>query len=132
MKPQFTFLIFLFSALICDTGCGNPDKKTRIGKDYERVLFNGYRVFRANSSQVSIVDGSRNIIVGPSVTQYSHQDPLIFGEVDTSNWELISDEPGFFLLNTKSGSVEKGLEKAEWIRSLRKVGIENVPRLREP
>ena len=126
----FSVFFFVFSS--CDRNSSNPDAKIAIGKDYERIIFNGYKVFRANSSQVSIVDSSSNILVGPSVALYSHKYPFIFGEVRESDWKKISDKPGYFLMDANTGIINKGLTQSAWLDALRLNGIIAPPKLREP
>jgi hypothetical protein len=132
MNIARTFSIFFFIISGCDSSSPNPDVKIAIGKDYERIIFNGYKVFRANSSQISIVDNSSNILVGPSVALYSHKYPFIFGEVHESDWEKISDKPGYFLIDANAGIIRKGLTQSEWTDALRLNGITAPPKLRKP
>lgn len=121
--------LFIFG---CEDVSKNPDGKIPVGKDYERPLFEGYKIFRSGSRQISLADASGRLVVGPTVSEYSHQYPFIFGRVGESDWREISDTTGYFILDAQSGRIDKGLDKSEWNSLLKSFGVQTNPPLRNP
>lgn len=43
-----------------------------------------------------------------------------------------SDTPGFFILDSTTGAIEKGLSREDWLKKLRKAGVPGEPDLVYP
>lgn len=93
-------------------------------------LPNGYEFFRASRLEIYISkDGSLEL--GPAVSSFETDGDLVFGTITG----LPRREPddldtlGYFILDTKSGEVQKGLTKEQWLEELGKRGISDEPKL---
>ena len=102
-------------------------------------LSNGYRLIRTNTDFVLLVRGEKHAIhmlIKPDITEYKVIGNLVVGlaippfspnvnTADIGNW-------GYFLLDTKTGELHKGLCRADWESILAEHKLTERPRLREP
>lgn len=109
--------LFLIGCMEADT---NPDPKESVGRDYNRLLPGGYKICRSSASEICLADSKDKIVIAAKVQEYSHADGYIFGRV-ISEGELFPDKydvPGYFVVEIKTGYVNKGLEYEKWISML--------------
>lgn len=111
-------------AFVGMSGCGRP-----------APLPAGYTIFTASSQEVGLSGGRYgSIVAGPKVTQIGSAGTLIFGEIalrpDRPASE--SDTLGFFLLDTTTEAIQKGLTREELLTRLREAGVQGEPDLRRP
>jgi hypothetical protein len=107
------------------------------GGDYAVELANGYQLVRTNASTIMIWSpegASRRCMVPPKITRIGWKDDLVYGQVETdpSSDPGFRQAEGFFVLNTRDGSVSIGLTKDEYLAALRELGIREEPRLARP
>jgi hypothetical protein len=43
-----------------------------------------------------------------------------------------SETPGFFILDSATGTIERGLSREDWLKKLRKAGLQGEPELVYP
>lgn len=105
--------------------------------DYEGELPNGYELFKANSTEIGIAKGL--VLLTGDINWMNVKEDLVFGKVDELPAERRRTEvqkyeapPGYFILDTETGSLQLGLEKEEWLNELAKVGISEEPNLEMP
>jgi hypothetical protein len=85
--------------------------------DYAIPLPHGYSLIRANADEIFIAEPSRKIVIWPLVTGYVVLDDIVVG---TADWKPSSSEtlepasPRFFGLNTRTGEVSIGSDRAAW------------------
>lgn len=101
------------------------------GMDWHRPLQNGYSLCRSSSQVISVINEEDDLIISPNVDGYAEYPSLIVGHVST-NSDFASSRKGYFYINTKNESVQKGLNKRYWLTCLRKYGIKEQPVLRRP
>ncbi|QYO64135.1 hypothetical protein [Leptolyngbya sp. 7M] len=105
--------------------------------DYEGKLPNGYEMNKTSSTNIAIARGLT--VFRGDINRMNIRGNIVIGRVD----ELPSEEqrtrtskfeapPGYFILDTKTGSFQLGLEKEAWLRQLKKVGISEEPNLKMP
>ena len=94
----------------------------------------GYAVFIASSSEILLVDKQRSGVAGATVVQIGNSGVLIFGEIQVMPRRPAadSDTPGFFILDSSTGAIEKGLSREDWLKKLQKAGIQGEPELVYP
>jgi hypothetical protein len=97
----------------------------------------GYAIFFADSEDVGLVLPPKGeILVGPKLAKIGNSGTLIFGEVQPPrkpNPSLAgSGTPGFFILDTTTGTIERGLSRGEWSKKLQKAGLQGEPELVTP
>lgn len=132
VKKKLFFGIILITLLLTSLyGC--------LSIDYEGDLQNGYKVGKTSSLSFGIFSNkngsgfSREYITGINV-----KGNIVFGKIDVvpkKLQRLVSGEkrhPGYFILDTKTDLYRLGLEKQEWLKELRKVGILEEPILIQP
>lgn len=118
MKPSPLFVVSLLSLLFL-TACRKGDP-----------LPGGYAIFFAGGDDVSLVrPPNGDIFVGPKLIQIGNSGTLIFGNVQAkatrSNAE--SEIPGFFILDSTTGAIERGLSREDWLKKLQKAGLQGEP-----
>jgi len=125
MKTRTLSSLALLSLLFL-TGCskGNP-------------LPGGYAIFFGDSEDVGLVLPPKGeVLVGPKLTRIGNSGTLIFGEVQPPkkpNASLTgSRTPGFFILDSTTGAIERGLSREEWLKKLQKAGLQGEPELVYP
>lgn len=122
--PTPTFLTLTLLPLLLLTACrkGAP-------------LPGGYAIFFAGGDDVGLVRPPKGeILVGPKLVRIGNSGALIFGEVQAkaarSNAE--SEIPGFFILDSATGAIERGLSREDWLKKLQKTGLQGEPELVPP
>ncbi|MFO0999654.1 MAG: serine/threonine-protein kinase [Planctomycetaceae bacterium] len=110
----------------------------RIGKPFVEKqpslekLPNGFKVFFAGRTEVRIVTGTGESLIGPRVDAIGCDGDLIYGRI--IKYEHVpenSDTPGYFWIDSKSGQTSKGLELSAWRDVLKSKGV-TEPRLVAP
>jgi hypothetical protein len=95
----------------------------------------GYTVFRASSHEVGLSGGKyKSIVAGPKLIQVGSSGTLIFGEIALRPGvpPSESDTPGFFILDTTTEAIQKGLTREDWLKKLHEAGIAEEPGLQRP
>ena len=73
-----------------------------------------------------------DIVAGARVSQLGTDDDLIYGVVSKFNDSRTAEStPGHFWTNTKTGEIQRGLDRKTWREKLRELGIED-PQLAAP
>jgi hypothetical protein len=118
-----TLLALVLPTLLFLTGCnkGAP-------------LPGGYAIFIASSSEILLVDKQSGGVAGANLVQIGNSGALIFGEVQPMPGRPAtdSDTPGFFILDSTTGAIEKGLSRQDWLKKLQKAGVPGEPDLVYP
>ncbi len=89
----------------------------------KRTLPNNYSLIKDQYGCWEITNKEKDVIMiiaGPSVTSYAVVGDYVLGQCADSS-EIpkgFSDESGYFILNTKTGYIEKGMEKEEAIAKI--------------
>ena len=122
MKTR-TFLTLALLSLLLLTGCNRGEP-----------LPGGYAIFIASSSEILLVDKQRSGVAGANLVQIGNSRALIFGEIQAMPRRPAadSDTPGFFILDSSTGTTEKGLSREDWLKKLQKAGLQGEPRLVYP
>lgn len=104
------------------------------GWDYRISLPNGYEMVRIHSGSVAICDSNTVEVIGPNIDRYTVVQDVVAGHVVVARPDDFGQEekPGYFILDTRTGSVRKGLSEKQWIYSLSKYGVSDKPSLRRP
>ena len=94
----------------------------------------GYAIFIASSSEILLVDKQRSGVAGANLVQIGNSGVLIFGEIQAMPRRPgeDSDTPGFFILDSTTGTIEKGLSREDWLKKLQKAGLQGEPGLVYP
>jgi hypothetical protein len=97
----------------------------------------GYAIFFGDSEDVGLVLPPKGeILVGPKLAKIGNSGTLIFGEIQPpkkANPSLAgSGTPGFFILDSTTGTIERGLSRDEWSKRLQKAGLQGEPELVYP
>ena len=123
MKTRQLALLGLL-CLVC--GCG--------GNDFTVDLQNGYRLWKMNANEVYIAQPGDSLIIGPKIVLLNTEEEYIFGFVERPQRysNLVEITPGYFLVDTKNNTWEKGLSKDAWLIRLKTCGISSEPELRRP
>ncbi|HEY8506784.1 MAG TPA: hypothetical protein VIL32_00425 [Steroidobacteraceae bacterium] len=105
------------------------------------ALPNGYYIDRDRNSELRIVTRSGRKIIGP-ISGYAVYSDIVTGlvgpEVERSgaypNESPLpeSDQPNYFVLDTRTGQIEKGLTAEAWKARLAELKVASNPRLRVP
>jgi len=122
-----TFLTLALMSLLLLTACnkGAP-------------LPGGYAIFFGDSEDVGLVlPPNGEILVGPKLAKIGNSGTLIFGEVQLPNkperkFQTGSRTPGFFILDSTTGAIERGLSREDWLKKLQKAGLQGDPELVYP
>lgn len=121
----FIIFLFLFMLYFLSPGLG----------DFTKELPNGYKLERTNSETVFIAGKDSWAVIGANIDGYRVINNFVIGHISKSQLpdESISEKKiGYFILDTKTGDIEKGMSKIKWDLSLRKKGIINTQLLRSP
>ena len=121
MKPRTFLILALFPLLL--TGCNQGDP-----------LPGGYAIFIASGEETLLVDKQSGGVAGANLVQIGNSGTLIFGEIQIMPRRPAkdSDTPGFFILDSTTGVIEKGLSREDWLKKLKKAGIQGEPVLVYP
>ena len=109
MKARTLLTLALLSLLFL-TACNKGD-----------ALPGGYAIFFADSEDVGLVLPPKGeILVGPKLAKIGNSGTLIFGEVQLPKkperkFQTGSRTPGFFILDSTTGAIERGLSREEWL-----------------
>ena len=120
--------VFLIGvSLLFGLGCG----------DWSRSLPNGWSLVRVNGAEILIVgpDPDRQVIISSNVDRFGTEGDLVFGHVSVPDLPPDSTRdsiPGYFLVNTRTGAVLRGLDEEAWHAALRDAGVTRNPELRRP
>ena len=120
-------LVFVMSGLfVLFSGCS----------DFKIKLPNGYVLFRANATEIYIIDPKRivdRIIVFPHIEKYNVINTIVVGNVVSAEGEMKEySDPGYFILETNTGKVTTGLTKDSWLLKLKELGVDSEPELKIP
>jgi hypothetical protein len=91
----------------------------------------GYFLFRASGSEIYLNEPKYNGSVpglGRTLEAIGHHQNFIFGRSSAGPGAV----EGFFLLDTKDGSITTGLKEADWLTLTSAAGIPNPPPLVNP
>jgi hypothetical protein len=144
MGRQLSLLVVLLPLLLwlC-SGC------SYVQGDYAVDLPNGYSLVRSNSSDIAIFGPPElysSRVVPPLIVSIGVHENLVFGKVGDSQdlWLRGQDDlakaekaeqekaRGYFLLNTKTHAVKRGLIKEGWLDALKEQGVDSEPALKKP
>lgn len=120
-------IAFLGVSLLLWLGCG----------DWSRSLPNGWSLVRVNGAEVLIAgpEPDRLVIISSNVDRYGTEGDLVFGHVSVPDLPPESTQdsvPGYFLVNTRTGAVLRGLDEEAWRGALLDAGVTGNPKLRRP
>ena len=126
MKSRTLLPLALLSLLFL-TACNKGD-----------ALPGGYAIFIADSEDVGLVLPPKGeVLVGPKLVTIGNSGTLIFGEVQLPKkperkFRTGSRTPGFFILDSTTGTIERGLSREEWLKKLQQAGLQGEPVLAYP
>jgi len=95
----------------------------------------GYKVFQGSSHEVALAGGKYGAYVaGAELARLGSEGTLIFGEITLMPGRPASDSdtPGFFLLDTTTEVIQKGLSRENWLKKLHEAGVKGEPKLDYP
>jgi hypothetical protein len=123
MKARTLLTLALMSLLLLN-GCNKGDP-----------LPGGYAIFiPAGDDSIMLVDVKHMGVAGPTLTQIGNAGALIFGEIQATPRRSAADSktPGFFILDSATGTIERGLSREDWLKKLRRAGLQGEPELVYP
>lgn len=103
--------------------------------DYSIPLPNGYHLVRTYSNHVVMskppVDEG---VLGAPIESYAVSGQIVIGCVGSAEGYGYPQEeqPGYFIVDTKTGQVRKGLNSKEWKSILSSLGLRKIPNLMSP
>jgi hypothetical protein len=100
--------------------------------DYKVELGAGYALLRTNADTITIVREKSGFVIPPKIVGLNIRKDIILGKAESSPLADFASVPGFFILNTKTGSVQVGLDEQAWLNALRPLGFTEPPPLRRP
>ena len=131
MRRIFKLALTLMFLLTSSYGC--------LPVDYVGDLPNGYKVGKNNSTSISIFSTKDQTGFSKEyITRMNVRGSIVFGKIETIPPEpqrrVVGEKrhPGYFILNTETGLYQLGLERQNWLKELRKVGILEEPTLIRP
>ena len=94
----------------------------------------GYRIFFASGSEVYLVDPHDDSVIGATLAEVNTQGGLIVGRNVPRPGDRLFDrnEPGFFVIETGSGRITRGLSREQLEQHLRQLGQPGIPPLYPP
>lgn len=121
MKTRTLLPLALLSLLLMACNKGDP-------------LPGGYAIFIASGEETLLVDKHSGGVAGANLVKIGNSGALIFGEIQLMPRRPAkdSDTPGFFILDSTTGAIEKGLSREEWLKKLQKAGVQGEPELVYP
>lgn len=89
-----------------------------------RRLVNGYYLHNLGSAQ-NITLGESDEVIEPNVTLVGENDPYIFGfrEHTYIYMDSFVRREGYFIIDTRNGSVHTSLTRDEFVQELQRIGI---------
>jgi hypothetical protein len=102
--------------------------------DYSIQLPGGYRLSQVYAGAVHIVRPDQGIAVHSHVDRYAVVGHLVVGHVTRAEHEMERSlsRPGYFILDTKTGTVKEEVDLESWLRDLRRLGVADEPALSAP
>jgi hypothetical protein len=100
--------------------------------DYDTELCRGYRLVRTDADNVMIFRDQTGVVITPRLVGLNIYGHVILGEVEKCPRADLASVPGFFILDTETGSVQIGLDEQTWLKTLRAMGVGEPPPLKEP
>ena len=96
----------------------------------------GYAIFIPGGEDSMMLVNSKNEgVAGAALAQIGNSGTLIFGEIRATPQRFAaaaSQTPGFFMLDSATGTIERGLSRADWLQKLKKAGVQGEPELVYP
>lgn len=88
----------------------------------------GYKYVHLDGRNSTIADNNNHMIVDPNVKRYRIIGPLVVGvRVDADIDSSLSQNYGYFVLDTRNGQLVEGLNSADFERVLRRNGVHANP-----
>ena len=88
----------------------------------------GYAIFiPAGDDSMMLVNSKNEGVAGAALAQIGNSGTLIFGEIRATPQRFTaaaSQTPGFFMLDSATGTIERGLSRADWLKKLQKAGLQ--------
>jgi hypothetical protein len=103
--------------------------------DFVVALPNGYQIIRGKSAEPMIVRKSGGVVVPGPVASYTVIRDVVVGVVpppSTGTAPAPNEKQGYFVLNTRSGEVDKSLAEGAWNEKLKSLNIPPSPELSPP
>lgn len=100
--------------------------------DYQISLPYNYSIVRTQEGVVGVANPESVVIVEANVDGYRVYNDVVAGHVSKCKEPWIQSEPGYFIVEFKSGKVYKKLSKKQWLAKLRLYGIHHAPVLHYP
>ena len=96
----------------------------------------GYAIFiPAGDDSMMLVNSKNEGVAGAALAQIGNSGALIFGEIRATpqrSAAAASQTPGFFILDSATGTIERGLSREDWLQKLKKAGLQGEPDLAYP
>ncbi len=94
----------------------------------------GYRIFFASGSEVYLVDPQDDSVIGATLAEVNTQGGLIVGRNVPRPGDRLFDrnQPGYFVIETSSGEITRGLSREQLEQQLRERGLPGIPPLHPP
>ena len=96
----------------------------------------GYAIFIPGGDDSMMLVNSKNEgVAGAALAQIGNSGTLIFGEIRATPQRFAaaaSQTPGFFILDSATGTIERGLSREDWLKKLRKASLQGEPVLVYP
>ncbi len=99
--------------------------------DHSAPLPGGYFISMASNSEAFLSEptyGGSILELGTDLLEIGHHNEFIFGRSGAAR----GTPPGYFLLNTKDGSLHAGLTESDWLSLTDAAGIPKPPKLVPP
>jgi hypothetical protein len=106
-----------------------------VGCNQSNPLPGGYAIFiPAGEDSMMLVDSNNEGVAGPGLAQIGNSGKIIFGEIRAMPQRVVaaSQTPGYFILETTTGSIESGLSRENWLQKLKQAGVQGEPELVYP
>jgi hypothetical protein len=121
-RPSLTLILLFLLLTACNKSAPLPG---------------GYAIFFGDSEDIGLVLPPKGeTLVGPKLAKIGNSGTLIFGEVQPPKKPYPSlagsRTPGFFILDTTTGTIEMGLSRGEWLKKLQNAGLQGEPELVDP
>jgi hypothetical protein len=109
-------------AIVNVTGCATSHS------DFVVALPNGYQIVRDKKAAPIIVKKKGGTVVPGPVARYTVVRDMVIGVVQATP----TDEPAYFVLNTRTGEVGKNLAESDYTERLKALNIASAPELSPP
>jgi hypothetical protein len=102
--------------------------------DYSVQLPGGYSLVRVYGQTVLISHFAEGVVIGASIDGYAVVGSLIVGHTKLADQPPESEysKPGYFIIDTQTHDSKQGLDKTNWLKSLKAAGISVEPNLHRP